>query len=124
MKDASDDKDKNVGPASEKAVQSAGNSGWHAPVLIAVDLGAESCRISLLRWIGRQPEIQLVHRFANSTRNDGNGLRWDINTILHGVEEGLCACAQLAPDGVVAIGVDGWAVDYVRLVAEGKPVGD
>ena len=36
------------------------------PVLVAVDLGAESCRVSLLRWIDGQPEIRLVHRFANS----------------------------------------------------------
>ena len=39
-----------------------------------------------------------------------------------GVEEGLRACARLAPEGIAAIGVDGWAVDYVRLGAEGKPV--
>jgi rhamnulokinase len=36
------------------------------PVLAAVDLGAESCRVSLLRWNEGQPEIRLVHRFANS----------------------------------------------------------
>ena len=64
------------------------------PVLVAVDLGAESCRVSLLRWIEGQPEIQLVHRFANSARNEGNGLRWDIAAIYEGVEEGLRACAR------------------------------
>jgi len=35
---------------------------------IAVDLGAESCRVSLLRWVAGRPEIQLVHRFANAPR--------------------------------------------------------
>ena len=94
------------------------------PVLVAVDLGAESCRVSLLRWIDGQPEIRLVHRFANSARNDGNGLRWNIAAIRKGVEEGLRACAQLAPEGIAAIGVDGWAVDYVRLGADGQPVAD
>ncbi len=39
------------------------------PVLVAVDLGAESCRVSLLRWIEGQPEIRLVHRFANSAQD-------------------------------------------------------
>jgi len=92
------------------------------PVLVAVDLGAESCRVSLLRWIEGQPEIRLIHRFANSARNDGNGLRWDIAAIQEGVEQGLRACAQLAPEGIAAIGVDGWAVDYVRLGPEGQPV--
>ena len=33
------------------------------PALVAVDLGAESCRVSLLHWRDGQPEIQLVHRF-------------------------------------------------------------
>ncbi len=92
------------------------------PVLVAVDLGAESCRVSLLRWIEDEPEIRLIHRFANSTRSEGNGLRWDIAAIQAGVEEGLRACAQLAPEGIAAIGVDGWAVDYVRLGPGGQPV--
>jgi len=92
------------------------------PVLVAVDLGAESCRVSLLRWIEGQPEIRLIHRFANSARNEGTGLRWDVAAIEQGVEEGLRACAQLAPEGIAAIGVDGWAVDYVRLGSGGQPV--
>jgi rhamnulokinase len=92
------------------------------PVLVAVDLGAESCRVSLLRWIDGQPEIRLVHRFANSARDEGTGLRWDIAAIEAGVEEGLRACADLAPAGIAAIGVDGWAVDYVHLGPEGRPV--
>jgi rhamnulokinase len=92
------------------------------PVLVAVDLGAESCRVSLLHWVEGQPEIRLIHRFANSARNEGNGLRWDIAAIQEGVEEGLRACAQLAPQGIAAIGVDGWAVDYVRLGSRGEAV--
>ena len=94
------------------------------PVLVAVDLGAESCRVSLLRWIDGPPEIRLVHRFANSATNRGNGLHWGIAAICEGVEEGLRTCAQLAPDGIDAIGVDGWAVDYVRLGPGGQPVAD
>jgi len=94
------------------------------PVLVAVDLGAESCRVSLLRWIEGRPHVHLVHRFANSAKNAGKGLRWDIAAICEGVEEGLRACAQLAPEGIAAIGVDGWAVDYVRLGPNAEPVAD
>src|SRR5438034_7860009 len=90
--------------------------------LIAVDLGAESCRVSLLRWMEDQPEIRLVHRFPNSATNYGTGLRWDIGAICKGLEDGLRACALLAPERVAAIGVDGWAVDYVRLGPDGKPI--
>ena len=94
------------------------------PTLAAVDLGAESCRVSLLHWIDGQPEIRLVHRFANSARDLGNGLCWDMAAICSGVVDGLHLCAQLAPDGIAAVGVDGWAVDYVRLGPKGIPVAD
>jgi rhamnulokinase len=92
------------------------------PTLVAVDLGAESCRVSLLRWINGQPEIRLAHRFPNAAKNMGDGLRWNIAAICEGVDHGLRSCASLAPEGIAAIGVDGWAVDYVRLGADGKPV--
>ena len=34
--------------------------------IVAVDLGAQSCRVSLLRWLPDGPRIQLVHRVANA----------------------------------------------------------
>jgi NAD(P)-dependent dehydrogenase (short-subunit alcohol dehydrogenase family) len=61
--------------AAEARSETVGRDRSQRPVLVAVDLGAESCRVSLLRWIDGQPEIRLVHRFANSARNDGNGVR-------------------------------------------------
>jgi rhamnulokinase len=99
-------------------------SGNKYPALVAIDLGADSCRVSLLRWIDGKPEIQLVHRFANGPIKDQNMLRWDIHRICNGVEEGLRACAELVPDGITAIGVDGWAVDYVRLDPAGRLIGN
>ncbi len=126
MSDVSQDRSAGTGDkrAAEANSGAVGGDGRQHPVLVAVDLGAESCRVSLLRWIGGQPEIRLVHRFANSARNAGNGLRWNISAIRKGVEEGLRACAQLSTQGIAAIGVDGWAVDYVRLGADGQPVAD
>ena len=100
-----------------------GNSGTR-PTLVAVDLGAESCRVSLLQWIDGQPRIQMVHRFANAPIQGSSGLRWNLRMICGGVEEGLRKTAELAPEGIAAIGVDGWAVDYVRLNAEGRPISD
>jgi len=93
--------------------------------LVAVDLGAESCRVSLLRWRpdGEQatPEITLVHRFPNGPVED-DGLRWPLATIEAGIDEGLRRAAELAPEGIRSIAVDGWAVDYVRLDADNKPL--
>jgi len=99
-------------------------SGNKHPALVAVDLGADSCRVSLLRWTDGKPAIQLVHRFANGPIKEQDTLRWDIHRICNGVEEGLRTCAELAPDGVAAIGVDGWAVDYVRLDPAGRLIGN
>ena len=90
--------------------------------LVAVDLGAQSCRTSLLQWLNGGPRIRIVHRFPNSPITQAGSLRWDIKKILGGVEQGLRRCAELAPEGIAAIGLDGWAVDYVRLGADGEPV--
>ena len=89
---------------------------------VAVDLGAQSCRVSLLRWKGGEPQFELVHRFSNSPISADDGLRWDIEAIFSGVVTGLRACAALAPEGIASIGIDGWAVDYARLDSQGHPI--
>lgn len=91
--------------------------------LVAIDLGAESCRVSLLQKTaaphsspGGQLHATLVHRFANAPVTDADGsLRWPLDAIEQGVLEGLQRCAALAPEGIRSIAIDGWAVDYVRL---------
>ena len=43
---------------------------------VAVDLGAESCRVSLLRWSpDGSPRITLVHRIPNGPVAHGEQLR-------------------------------------------------
>lgn len=91
---------------------------------VAVDLGAESCRVSLLRWTAGQPMIQLVHRFPNAPIEKNGRLCWDIGMIWAGVQDGLRQCAAIATEGIASIAVDGWAVDYVRLDAAGEPLAD
>jgi rhamnulokinase len=91
---------------------------------VAIDLGAESCRVSLLRWRSGQPEIELIHRFANGPAHQGVSLRWPLGAIQAGLEEGLRKAAECAPEGIASIAVDGWAVDYVRLGPDGKPLAE
>jgi rhamnulokinase len=91
---------------------------------IAVDLGAESCRVSLLRWLDGKPEITLVHRFANAPREVDDGLNWDLAMIEAGLDRGVRECAEIAKEGVHSIAVDGWAVDYVRMDVGGKALAD
>ena len=92
--------------------------------LIAIDLGAQSCRVSLLNWNGDVPEISPVHRFPNAPVQTQSGLRWNLRGILDGIQAGLQRAAKRVPEGVASIAVDGWAVDYVRLHANGEPAAD
>jgi rhamnulokinase len=92
------------------------------PARIAIDLGAESCRVSLLRWIDGQPRIDVVHRIPNGPVHLGQQMHWPLETILAGLEEGLRKAAHIASEGIVSIAVDSWSVDYVRLASDGRPL--
>ena len=78
-----------------------------------------------LRWNNYVPDVAVVHRFANAPVQNGDSLRWDLDAICAGVEHGLRLCAELcsnsAREPIASIGVDGWAVDYVRLKDDGLP---
>jgi rhamnulokinase len=87
---------------------------------VAIDLGAESCRVSLLRWINGEPAVEVVHRIPNGPVRRGDSLCWPLSHILAGLEEGLRKAATAAPEGIRSIGVDGWSVDYVRLAPDGS----
>jgi rhamnulokinase len=86
--------------------------------VVAVDLGAQSCRVSLLRWLPQGPEIQLVHRISNAPVANAGQLRWNLSALCVAADEGLRRCAAIATEGIAAVGVTGWAVDYVRLRAD------
>jgi len=88
------------------------------PARVAIDLGAESCRVSLLRWIDGRPTVELIHRIPNGPVRRGDSLCWPLNQILGGLEEGLRKAATAAPEGIASIGVDSWSVDYVRLAPD------
>jgi len=91
---------------------------------VAVDLGAESCRVSLLRWVAGKAAIALVHRFANAPYEANGGLYWDLEMIEGGLDYGLRQCAAIAKEGIRSIAVDGWAVDYVRVDTDGRALTD
>src|SRR3984957_14278205 len=92
--------------------------------MIAIDLGAESCRVSLLRWLDGSPHIELVHRHPNAPVSHNGELRWDLGQITKQMDAVLRKCAQIATEGVRSIAADGWAVDYVRLDAGGRAIAD
>lgn len=92
---------------------------------VAIDLGAESCRVTLLRWIHGQPTIRLLKRIPNAPYTDSNGnLRWPLHRLTQHIFDALKQAAAEAPEGISSIGVDGWAVDSVRLNEQGQAVED
>jgi rhamnulokinase len=92
--------------------------------MVAIDLGAESCRVSLLRWVSGVPHIELVHRHPNAAVSRDGELRWNLKRITEQIDEGLRKCAEIATEGIRSIAADGWAVDYVRLNQDGEPIAD
>ena len=92
------------------------------PARIAIDLGAESCRVSLLRWSQGRPSIEVVHRIPNGPVHQGKEMHWPLEAILTGLEDGLRKAAEKAPEGIASIAVDSWSVDYVRLAPDGRPL--
>jgi len=94
------------------------------PARVAIDLGAESCRVSLLRWNADSPTIEVIHRIPNGPIHRESCLHWPLETILAGLEFGLRKAAASAPEGIASIAVDSWGVDYVRLGPDGDPLRD
>ncbi|MFE4412077.1 rhamnulokinase family protein [Streptomyces sp. NPDC056821] len=85
----------------------------------AVDLGASSGRVMVGR-VGRDRlELTEAHRFPNRPVRLPEGLRWDVLALYAGVLDGLRAAGR-----VDSIGIDGWAVDYCLLDADGALLGN
>ncbi|MFI1290007.1 rhamnulokinase family protein [Streptomyces sp. NPDC020792] len=85
----------------------------------AVDLGASSGRVMVGR-VGRDRlELTEAHRFPNRPVRLPEGLRWDVLSLYAGVLDGLRAAGR-----VDSIGIDGWAVDYGLLDADGALLGN
>jgi rhamnulokinase len=96
---------------------------------VAIDLGAESCRVTLAQWDGTRAFAQPVHRFSNGPVERGARLYWNLDRIWNGIEEGLRLASEAVSSSagsgsrkprIDSIGVDGWAVDYVRLDSTGR----
>ncbi|MFJ4578459.1 rhamnulokinase [Streptomyces echinatus] len=85
----------------------------------AVDLGASSGRVMVGRVGPDSVELREAHRFPNRPVRVPEGLRWDVLALYGGVLDGLRAAGP-----VDSVGVDGWAVDYGLLDADGALLGN
>jgi rhamnulokinase len=87
--------------------------------ILAVDLGATSIRVAAIDLSADTPTVEVLHRHPHApVRWSDGSLRWDWARLLAEVEVGLAK--GLASGPVASIGVDGWAVDYGLLGADGR----
>jgi rhamnulokinase len=88
--------------------------------MAAVDLGAQSGRVSLGRLEGERLSVLEVHRFANVPVAVHGRLYWDVLRLYDGVLEGLRASARETGGRVDSVGVDSWGVDFGLLDRGGR----
>jgi rhamnulokinase len=105
-------------------MNSPGNPHGETRRVVAIDLGAQSCRVSLVSWHSGAAHLQEIHRFDNSPVDRNSHLFWNLQNIREQLHAGLKKCAATAEGRIDSIGIDGWAVDYVRLGNDGRPVDD
>lgn len=99
-------------------------SGTKPRRVVAIDLGAESCRVSLLNWQPHGSTLRVVQRFHNGPYGRDGHLYWDISALREGLLEGMRLAASEAAGPIDSIGVDSWAVDYVRVDDNCRPLQD
>ncbi|NNG36986.1 rhamnulokinase [Nakamurella aerolata] len=88
----------------------------------AVDLGAESGRVTAVDFDGSALALRIVNRFDNRPRMVDGILRWDLNALWRNIGAGLGELAGGTP--ISAVGVDTWGVDYGLLDASGAVLDD
>ncbi len=89
----------------------------------AVDLGAESGRVTAVAFDGATMDLRIVNRFPNRPRVRDGLLRWDVNALWTSITAGL---GQLSgrQRTVAAVGVDAWGVDYGLIDGDDTLVDD
>lgn len=85
----------------------------------AVDLGASSGRVMVGEVAASQLKLTEVHRFPNRPVRTAGTLHWNVLGLYQAMLDGLRAAGP-----VDAIGIDGWAVDYGLLDADGALLGN
>lgn len=94
-----------------------------ARAVAAVDLGAESGRVTTVTFDGQRLELQIVNRFANTPRVSKGMLRWDVDTLWSNIRDGLAELSS-GDRPIASVGVDTWGVDYGLFDAAGALIDD
>lgn len=83
----------------------------------AIDLGAQSGRVLMVRLFRETLTTKEVRRFPNEPVLYGGSLHWDVSRLWWEICRGLESLGEVKLDG---IGVDAWGVDYALLGERGE----
>jgi rhamnulokinase len=90
---------------------------------LAFDLGAESGRAVLGRLEAGRLSIREIRRFPNVPIEIAGHWHWNIFGIFEEMKAALKACAAEVPEGLAAVAVDTWGVDFGLLARDGSILG-
>lgn len=88
---------------------------------LAIDLGASSGRAVLGTLDGCRMQMHEVHRFRTPLVEEAGHLFWDIDALFTEVQRSLIHAVDATPH-LRSVSIDSWAVDYVPLGADGRPL--
>ena len=91
-------------------------------VCIAVDMGASNIRIMAGILDGLKIEYREVHRFPNEIIEKDGHERWDIESIVTHIKNGIERVIDEYGQEVKSLGVDAWGVDFALLDSNGELV--
>lgn len=90
-----------------------------AKSVLAVDIGAESGRVIIVRFDGQRLALEECYRFANVPVLVENTLHWDILRLWNDVQAGIRKAGKAD-----SIGIDTWAIDFGLLDSAGHLIGN
>jgi rhamnulokinase len=93
---------------------------------IAIDLGAESGRVTVGVLADERLRLEEVHRFSHESLWLPTGLHWDVTGLWREIVAGLQKAAEWAKSnrvGLASVGVDTWGVDWALVDKAGELVG-
>ena len=90
-------------------------------IYLAIDIGASSGRHIAAWREGGELKMKEIYRFPNLPKEENGHLVWNLENLCNQVIAGLKACGEqeIIP---TSVGIDTWAVDYVLLDGEDKPI--
>ncbi len=90
-----------------------------AKSVLAVDIGAESGRVIIVRFDGQRLALEECYRFANVPVLVENTLHWDILRLWNDVQAGIRKAGKAD-----SIGIDTSAIDFGLLDSAGHLIGN